>query len=405
MNFRRSAGALVVLATASLVVSTGASIAGAQSPSARSTQAGTPIRLYTIMDTGSQGDDYFDGITAAIARINQGGGIKLKDGTKRKVAMTKCDDQRTAAGAQACARKVTADSSTVAVVGSENTQGAAIMPILEAAGIPYIGATNLAAEATSKVTFDATMANGSTIARAILVAKSAKAKSVVIPYNDSGAALSLVSILQPYLTQNGSTLAAKVPVPTLGATDVTAQVTAVETAKPDAILPILSQAATDAMLKTQVSLGYFDTPWVIGAANANPLQVSALYPKLKFYVVGQLNEASAGWKAFLKDMKKYAVKGSALSEGPALGWNAVNIFQAAAEKADAVTASGILATMATLKYDSQGLTPLLDFSKAGTITVNSGQMTRIINTTYYPYEIKNGKLVSLNGNKPVQIFS
>lgn len=96
---------------------------------------GEPIRLMALADVEGLGEDFSNlegGAQAAADGINRDGGI---DG--RPIEIELCDAERNANAAAACARQAV-DEGFSAVVGSTTTQGAAYLPVIEAAGIPSI---------------------------------------------------------------------------------------------------------------------------------------------------------------------------------------------------------------------------------------------------------------------------
>jgi ABC-type branched-subunit amino acid transport system substrate-binding protein len=89
-----------------------------------------------------------DMVKAATKQVNDAGGIG-----DRQVEVTYCNDQGDANAASACARQAVSDKA-VAVLGTFSLFAGTTTPILEAAGIPYVGDTFLSPEdGTSDVAF------------------------------------------------------------------------------------------------------------------------------------------------------------------------------------------------------------------------------------------------------------
>lgn len=115
------------------------------------TFTGDPIKVMTIAPVDTAAINVPEVITAAEAAsitINNAGGIN-----GHKVELISCNDGNDPNTASECARQAV-DEGVTAVIGGFTTNGTAIVPILEKAGIPWIGGPGLAAEElTSKVSF------------------------------------------------------------------------------------------------------------------------------------------------------------------------------------------------------------------------------------------------------------
>ncbi|GAA2247177.1 MULTISPECIES: ABC transporter substrate-binding protein [Kitasatospora] len=97
---------------------------------------------YTVMTWAPSGSGTADrhGVTDVAVAI---GKTVFKDGLNgRKLKVLTCDEQNTADGATACARKAV-DAHALAVIGSYSQYADAFMPALENARIPYLGGFGL----------------------------------------------------------------------------------------------------------------------------------------------------------------------------------------------------------------------------------------------------------------------
>lgn len=107
---------------------------------------GTPIKVMTIAPVDTAAINTPEIVTAAEAAtttLNNAGGINGS-----KVELISCNDGNDPNTAGDCARKAVSEK-VAAVVGGFTTNGTAIVPVLEKAGIPWIGGPGLAAEELS----------------------------------------------------------------------------------------------------------------------------------------------------------------------------------------------------------------------------------------------------------------
>lgn len=115
------------------------------------TFTGDPVKVMTIAPVDTAAINTPEIVTAAEAStitINNGGGIN-----GHKVELISCNDGNDPNTAAECARQAV-EEGVVAVVGGFTTNGTAIVPILEEAGIPFLGATAFSAEElSSKISF------------------------------------------------------------------------------------------------------------------------------------------------------------------------------------------------------------------------------------------------------------
>jgi ABC-type branched-subunit amino acid transport system substrate-binding protein len=105
-----------------------------------------------IAPTGTAGTNVPEAVAAAKAAVR---GVNSRGGVKgHPLELVYCNEKNDAAAAKVCAQKAV-DEKILAVVSVFNGSGG-IMPVLEAAGIPAIGSTGIAAdgsELTSKISF------------------------------------------------------------------------------------------------------------------------------------------------------------------------------------------------------------------------------------------------------------
>lgn len=118
------------------------------------TDSGSSADTITIMVEGAISGPVYalpemvTGASAAVKRINDGGGINGK-----KITLITCDDQGNPNTAAECGRKAVSEG-VVTVVGGLSTYDNRFIPSLEAAKIPYLGSTDqLPIHHTSPVSF------------------------------------------------------------------------------------------------------------------------------------------------------------------------------------------------------------------------------------------------------------
>jgi len=131
----------MVMATALFAV-VGSGVSGAGTSQQKST--GDPVKLMSIinLDPAFGIAIYLPGIQAAVRAANAHGGLKDASGKTHKVEWEVCDARDPNAG-EACARKAV-DGGYVATISDVNTYGGIqASEILDKAGIPQIGATQI----------------------------------------------------------------------------------------------------------------------------------------------------------------------------------------------------------------------------------------------------------------------
>ncbi|WP_207839769.1 ABC transporter substrate-binding protein [Williamsia soli] len=137
---RIRSGTLVIAASASLVLALSAcgDDSSSDTPtSSNQTFTGDPVTVMTIapVDTAAINQpEIHDAAKAAATSINNAGGLN-----GHEVKVINCNDGNDTNKAAECARQAVSEN-VVAVLGGFTTNGATINPILDQAGIPWIGA-------------------------------------------------------------------------------------------------------------------------------------------------------------------------------------------------------------------------------------------------------------------------
>jgi branched-chain amino acid transport system substrate-binding protein len=133
---RASAGALIILVSAMGIAACGSSSKTAGSAS--SAESSSAIQITAISDFNSSqqaNEDAAAAITAKVDQVNAAGGV-----AGHPIKLTICNDQFDVNQATTCARNAVT-SHAVAVLAPTEAYSAQVLPILQAAGIPYVGNT------------------------------------------------------------------------------------------------------------------------------------------------------------------------------------------------------------------------------------------------------------------------
>ncbi|WP_435769058.1 ABC transporter substrate-binding protein [Nocardioides sp. SYSU DS0651] len=175
------------------------------------TFTGDPVKVMTIAPVDTAAINTPEIVTAAEAAtitINNDGGIN-----GHKVELISCNDGNDPNTAAECARQAV-DEGVVAVVGGFTTNGTSIVPILEEAGVPFLGATAFSAEElSSKVSFP--LVSGAP-AFAKIGARTAQdgCESTSIVLYDVPTALKAVDLINLGITSAGGEKGTHIKVPT-----------------------------------------------------------------------------------------------------------------------------------------------------------------------------------------------
>jgi ABC-type branched-subunit amino acid transport system substrate-binding protein len=318
--------------------------------------------------------------------INANGGIK---GGPLKVLT--CNEKNDPDEAEKCAQQAVADK-VVAVVGSYSLAGDRYMPILQKAGIPYLGGTGVsAAEFSNPLSFPV---NGGTPAVFAehgrqLVQEGCK-KIAGVRYDLAAAAI-VSQFLALGATSAGGAVPKDIKVP-LTATDLAPQVAAA-TKGSDCVSVILG-TASGLFVKSYVQSGAKTklgsvvgnlTPQLAASTggSSGPLEGAAItgyYPPT----------SDPAWKDFLAAAK--GDKGIDTTNGAnETTWVAFKVFTEAAKQLPTISAAALVRELNTTSgIDTGGLTPALTW-KASTALPIKG-LDRIHNTTATELTIRGGQI-------------
>ncbi|NGO12474.1 ABC transporter substrate-binding protein [Streptomyces sp. HC44] len=386
---RRSTAASCLAMTGALLA---AGCGGSEEESAGSTSAssltGAPVKVMVWAPENTQGSAQPGvRITAQAYEkwINANGGIK---GGPLKVLT--CNEKNDPDEAENCAQQAVSEK-VVAVVGSYSLAGDRYMPILEKAGIPYIGGTGVsAAEFSNPLSFPV---NGGTpvvfAAHGRQLVEEGCKKISGVRYDVAAAAI-VTQFLGLGVTSAGGTPPKDLKVP-VTATDLAPQVAAA-TKNSDCVSVILG-THSDLFVKSYLQSGAkTELGSVVGnltpelaestGGAGSPLEGSVItgyYPPI----------SDPAWKDGVEATEGKDVD---LSNGAnATAWVAFTVFSEAAGKLPEITSKALVNELNTAKgIDTGGLTPPLNWTSATALPMKG--LNRIHNTTATELVLRDGKI-------------
>ncbi|MFF3850761.1 ABC transporter substrate-binding protein [Streptomyces sp. NPDC002328] len=359
------------------------------STAAKGSLSGTPVKVMVWTPEDTQGSAQPGVRLTAQAYekwINANGGIK---GSPLKVLT--CNEKNDPDEAEKCAQQAVAEK-VVAVVGSYSLAGDRYMPILEKAGIPYLGGTGVsAAEFSNPLSFPV---NGGTpvvfAAHGQQLVEEGCKKISGVRY-DVAAAETVAKFLTVGVLSAGGTAPKDLKVP-VTATDLAPQVAAA-TRDSDCVDVILgthsdlfvtSYVQSGAKTKLGSVVGNLTPQLAESTGGAgSPLEGSAVtgyYPPT----------SDAAWKDFLE-----AAKGNkdidTTNGANGTTWVAFKVFTEAVKKLPAISSQALVQELDTTSgIDTGGLTPPLTWNESTALPIKG--LDRIHNTTATELTIRDGKI-------------
>ncbi|MEU6139550.1 ABC transporter substrate-binding protein [Streptomyces sp. NPDC047081] len=385
---RRSAAASCLAVTGTLLVA-GCGGSDSGSTSETSSLKGAPVKVMVWAPEDTQGSAQPGVRLTAQAYekwINANGGIK---GGPLKVLT--CNEKNDPDEAEKCAQQAVAEK-VVAVVGSYSLAGDRYMPVLQKAGIPYIGGTGVsAAEFSNPLSFPV---NGGTPAvfaeHGRQLVESGCKKISGVRYDLAAAAI-VSQFLTLGVTSAGGAAPKDLKVP-VTATDLAPQVAAA-TKGSDCVSVILG-THSDLFVKSYVQSGAKTklgsvvgnlTPELAASTggSGSPLEgavITGYYPPVSDKAWKDFTEAASGNKDI--DTSNGANETT---------WVAFKVFTEAVGKLPSISAKALVQELnTTAGISTGGLTPPLTW-KASTALPIKG-LDRIHNTTATELTIRDGKI-------------
>jgi branched-chain amino acid transport system substrate-binding protein len=350
---------VAAVAVACFVVLAGCSSSGGSSSATGSSSAagsskltGAPINVMlstTLSGINSPYPETEGGVKAAIAEVNDSGGI---DG--HPIDLTVCDSQGNPNIQQSCAQQAVADKD-VAVFAPANVLTTSLIPTLQKAGIPLIGAdTNTSLDATSPISFPA-VTGGYDLGNAVgVVSKKIgcrKVASVIIQAPDITTVIA--SNFQHAITDAGIAYAGPTYSP-VSQTNFTDTLAAVEQTGADCVVLAIAVAQTTGFLTAWKQSG--STLKVInpGTTLASLNTISSIATGIYVYSPVRLptDPEVAGVVA---DINKYA-PGTSITARAIESYAIVQLFATALKNAKPATytAQTVLAAMGKLQNATTG---------------------------------------------------
>ncbi|MFE7841526.1 ABC transporter substrate-binding protein [Streptomyces sp. NPDC057474] len=385
---RRRTAAASCLAVTGVLLAAGCGGEATGSSTETSSLKGAPVKVMVWTPEDTQGSAQPGVRLTAQAYekwINANGGIK---GGPLKVLT--CNEKNDPDEAEKCAQQAVAEK-VIAVVGSYSLAGDRYMPILEKAGIPYIGGTGVsAAEFSNPLSFPV---NGGTPAVFAahgqqLVEEGCKKISGV--RYDVAAAETVARFLALGVTSAGGAAPKDLKVP-VTATDLAPQVAAAT--KGSDCVDVILGTHSDLFVKAYVQSGSkTKVGSVVGnltpelaettGGSASPLEgatITGYYPPTTDPV----------WKDFVKAAQGTDIDTSNGANGTA--WVAFKVFTAAVEKLPTISSKALVEELNTTSgIDTGGLTPSLTWKESTALPIEG--LNRIHNTTATELTIRGGKI-------------
>ncbi len=317
--------------------------------------------------------------------INARGGVN-----GRPLVVISCDERGDAGAAADCARQAV-QQKVLAVVGSYSQNGAAFLPILESAGIPYLsGAPQSAEDLTSPMSFPVTGGVITLVAGASGLASMQGCKKVSLVRQDTIAIPDLGRYATAGLATGGAALTATAVIPS-GPGPINAQV-GDATRDSDCILLITGDQATQRFLAAYQQQGGAQQLFTVGGGQS--VEISAQYPDIsaRMYLTDTLSSAGNGvWRAY-RDAMAQNSRGTQVDVGGTVQrrtWVSFEAFLQVARQLTVFNAASMLAALRVAdNVDTGGLVPSLNFVRPNALP----GLTRLLNPTVTYQRFVDGKL-------------
>jgi ABC-type branched-subunit amino acid transport system substrate-binding protein len=212
---RKPTGSTAAQAAVVLAFAVGLSACGANAHEGSTTSGqhfqGQPVYVMTLapIDTPAVNTpEVLNAATGAVRFINDAGGLN-----NHEVKLIDCNDGNDPNKAADCARQAV-QKKAIAVVGGFTTNGSTIMPILEKAGIPWIGGYGLSPDELSAEGSFLLRAGAASFAGVGAKAVDDGCKSITTVLYDTPATGNAIALVNAGLTARGAPPAKNIKVPT-----------------------------------------------------------------------------------------------------------------------------------------------------------------------------------------------
>jgi ABC-type branched-subunit amino acid transport system substrate-binding protein len=338
-----------------------------------------------VTDNGGQQSQAPSPVVAA--SVNAAGGIH-----GRPLKVVECQDHYNANQTTQCARQAVANPNTLAVIGNTSTCGSQLFNILAAAHMASFGDSMSCPESfTSPAVFAFDSISLVPAAVAILGIQQLHNKNVAAVTIDVpiGAQYppEVEKLVAPY---GGKVTGVLIP---MGAADM-APYAAKIVASNGFMLQGTDTATAVRLYKALQQQGY-NQPILFNPTTWNVTNVKQLLGNpTNAYIETPYDPNSAGWKAYIADLKKYDPSNINYGEEGLDQWLAAHLIAEMANKMASPSASKIFGELSkTTALQTLGLTPPLDYTKPANVL--GGLVTRPISPCLGLYKYDKGQLAKV----------
>jgi branched-chain amino acid transport system substrate-binding protein len=349
-----------------LVACSGGAASSADTAAVKAT-SGAPIKIGIISDVGAPGSDHpeaFTGAKAAASYLNSKGGFV----GGHPVSIVTCNGQADPTATKACAQQFV--SAGVVAVGGVGIEFPTVgLPVLQAAGIPFVGAAVAANDYLGPVSypFFGGVAAGYPAIINYLVKKGIKSASIV--YIDAAVAATATQtfLIKPF--EAAGVKAVAIPAEA-SAADMTPVVEKALQSKPQVIFMLQDLNDGIRVAQSAAQLGY--TGYLVPTSTGAPYVKGLSASQLKKSIIGlgtNLASPNPNRTTFLAAMKKYA-PGTVLTDFSSDPFSEVMTLQTFCKPLgfSGCIAAGVLAAVKTPKNVPVFLGKTLDVSNAVTLS-------------------------------------
>jgi ABC-type branched-subunit amino acid transport system substrate-binding protein len=312
--------------------------------------------------------------------VNDAGGIG-----GRKIDVITCNDGNDPNLAAACAREAVQDK-VAAVIGYYSANGAVFDPILQAAKIPYIGASSIS-DYTTPIVFpvDGGALTGQVAVTYALGKLGCRKLSTVVNAIPQ-ALISTSTASNGFKQLGGSSTTIQVPV---AASDYAPSVAETQSAAAQCLVSSLAPAATVSLLNAVASSNIKGIKQGILGFSLNPQILTEESSQLSDTIVSSPWAPTGSWRQDLtREMAAIDPK-QPVSDFAIRAWTAMTLFVDAAKTVNVVNNQTILSALQARGYSVPSIAPY-NATKPGP----DPKLPRLFTTSSYIYQVKNGQLVA-----------
>jgi branched-chain amino acid transport system substrate-binding protein len=392
-----SIGLVVAVLVGLTAVGAGATTTGRRAQAAKPASVDIGI-IYNKDEAAGQSNEQVETSLRAAIKAGQ----KRGDLGGAKVVVHVCTNSTNDPnGGAKCANEMASNPKIVAVVGSANSEGATISPILEQAGIAAIGSLPISIpDFTSPIAFPVMSGALGTPGAATLLVDEYKVDKIALGNLDLAAAAQVPILVNQGLSTRGLKLAGEVKLP-IEKQDLSAEVAQLGDLGDGIVIASLPEQFAR-LVQSAKSTGAWDgkkistLPSILTPAVLKSLGADATGIYIATGGLATTDVKAPGVKRYVREMKKYGNAEDDQDDLVKNAWLAYQVFVAGVKGAPTIDRASVLAGMQKLNYDPQGMAPQLDYTTPNT-TVFGGAVPRAFNTSVmYAKVKKGGKIVALS---------